>query len=68
MTVFTNSEGLVITYTNELVETSLLQLNSSKSYYTSSEHDIICIKTDSNNTLILYYTYLSTEPLFQIIQ
>ena len=41
MTTFTNSEGLVITYTTEFLETLLLQLNSSNNYYTSGEHDII---------------------------
>ena len=41
MTTFTNSEGLIITHTNELSETTLLQLNSSNNYYTSGEHDII---------------------------
>ena len=44
MTNFTNSEGLVITYTNELLETILLQLNSRNNYYTSGEIDIIFIK------------------------
>ena len=41
MTTFTNPEGLVITYTNKLLETILLQLNSSNNYYTSGEHSII---------------------------
>ena len=41
MTTFTNPEGLAITYTNELLETILLQLNPSNNYYTSGEHDII---------------------------
>ena len=57
MTTLTNSEGLVITYTNECLETILLQLNSSNNYYTSGEHDIICfIKIGSNKILILDYT------------
>ena len=57
MTTLTNSEGLVITYTNDFLETILLQLNSSNNYYTSGEHDIICfIKIGSNKILILDYT------------
>ena len=40
MTTFTNSEGLGITYTNELLNTIPLQLNPSNNYYTSGEHDI----------------------------
>ena len=40
MTTFTKSEGLGITYTNYVLESSLLQLHSSNSYYTSGEHDI----------------------------
>ena len=57
MTTFTNSEGLVITYTDEFLETILLQLNPSNSYYTSGEHDIIFIQKGSNNILISDYTY-----------
>ena len=42
MTTFTtNSEGLVITHTDGLLETVLLQLSSSNNYYTSGEHDTI---------------------------
>ena len=48
MTAFTNSEGHVITYANELLETILLQLNPSNNYYTSGEHDIIFIEICSN--------------------
>ena len=40
-TTFTNPEGFVITCTNDFPETILSQLNSSNSYYTSGEHDII---------------------------
>ena len=57
MTTFTNSEGKLFTYTNDSLETVLLQLNSSNSYYTSREHDIIFIKIGSNKILILDYTY-----------
>ena len=41
MTPCTHSERLVITHTNEFLETILLQLNSSNTYYTSGEHDSI---------------------------
>ena len=44
MTTLTNSEGKVLNYTNEIVETILLQLNPSNNYYTSGDHDIIFIK------------------------
>ena len=48
MTIFTNSEGRVLTYTNAFSETSLLQLNASNKYYTTGEHNILCIKIGSN--------------------
>ena len=41
MTTFTNSEGRVITHTNDFLETILLQLNPSNNYYTSGETDIM---------------------------
>ena len=44
MTTLTNSEGRVLTYTNDFSETTLSQLNSSNNYYTSGEHNIIIIK------------------------
>ena len=68
MTTLTNSEGKVLTYTNELVETILLQLSPTKSYYTSGDDDIICIKIDSNKTLVLDYTYHINRNTFKIIQ
>ena len=46
MATLTNSEGRLLTYslyTNEHLETILLQLNSRSSYYTPGEHDIIFI-------------------------
>ena len=36
MATFTNSEGLLITCTTEFIETSLLQLSASNTYYTTS--------------------------------
>ena len=48
MTTLKNSEGLVINYTNELLETILLQLNASNTCYTTGDNYIICIKIGSN--------------------
>ena len=44
MTTLTNSEGKIINYTNEFIETMLLQLNSSNNYYTTGDDDVIFIK------------------------
>ena len=52
MTTLTNSEGKVLTYTNEVIETILLQLNSSNSYYTSGDDGILFIKIGSNRVLV----------------
>ena len=57
MTTLTNSEGKEITYTNEFIETILLQINSSNNYYTTGDDDIIFIKIGSNKVLILGYTF-----------
>ena len=69
MTTFTHSEGRALTYTNELLETVLLQLNSSNNYYTSGEHDIsslFCfIKIGSNKLLILDYGYFINITISQ---
>ena len=62
---FTNPEGLVITYTNELPETILLQLGSSNNYYTSGEHGISFIKTGFNKILVLEHTYCVNGNIFQ---
>ena len=43
MTTLTNSEGRVLPYTNELVETILSQLNSRYIYYTSGVDGITYI-------------------------
>ena len=64
MTTFTNSEGRVLTYTNEILETILL-LNPSNNYYTSGEHDIITIDIGSNKLLLLDYTYFINRHIFQ---
>ena len=57
MTTFTNSEGKLLTYTDDCLETVLLQLNPSNNCYTSGEHDIIFMNICSNIILILDYTY-----------
>ena len=65
MITFTNSEGKLLTYTNERLETILLQLNSSSNYYTSGEHVIMFIKISANNILILDYTYFINRNIIQ---
>ena len=65
MTTLTNSEGKVLTYTNEFIETILLHLNSSNNYYTSGDDDILFIKIGSNKVLILDYTYDMNRTIFQ---
>ena len=60
MATFTNSEGKLLTYTNEFLETVLLQLNSSNNYYTSGEHDTTCIRTGCRN--IDFRLHLSHQP------
>ena len=57
MTTLTNSEGKVLTYTNEFIETILLQLNSSNNHYTSGDDGILFIKVGSNKVSVLDYTY-----------
>ena len=57
MTTLTNSQGKVLTYTNEFIETILLQLNSSNNYYTTGDDDILFIKIGSDKVLVLYYIY-----------
>ena len=53
MTTLTNSQGKVLTYTNEFIETILLQLNSSNNYYTAVDDNIMFIKLGSNKVLLL---------------
>ena len=69
MTTLTNSEGKVLTYTNEFIETILLQLSSSNNYYTTGDDDIIFIKIGSNKVLLLDYNYhINRTIFFRIIQ
>ena len=56
MATLTNSEGKVLTYTNELIETILLQLNLNNNYYTTGDADIIFIKIGSIKVLLLDHT------------
>ena len=65
MTALTNSEGKVLTYTNEFIETALLQLNSSNNYYTSGGDDILFIKIGSNKALVIDYTCHINKNNFQ---
>ena len=65
MKTLTSSEGKVLTYTNEFIETILLQLNSSNKYYTTGDDDIIFIKTGSTKVLLLDYTYHINRTIFQ---
>ena len=57
MTTLTNSEGKVLTHTNDLVETILLQLNHSSNYYTSGDDYVEFIKIGSTRVVLLDYTY-----------
>ena len=65
MATLTNSEGLVINHTNEHLETRLLQLNVSNSYYTTVDNNIIFVKIGSKRILVLYYTYHINSNIFQ---
>ena len=63
-----NSQGKVLTYTNELIETILLQLNPSNNYYTTGDDDTLFIKIGSTKVLLLDYTYHVNRTIFRIIQ
>ena len=65
MTTLTSSQGKVLTYTNEFIETILLQLNSSNHYYTTGDDDIMFIKIGSTKVLLLDYTYHIHRTIFQ---
>ena len=67
MTTLSNSQGKVLTYTNELTETILLQLTSSNNYYTTGDDDIIFIKRGSTKVLLLEYTYHIYRTFYKII-
>ena len=65
MTTLTNSQGKILNYTNDFIETILLQLNSSNNYYTPGDDDIIVIKIGSTKVLLLDYTYHINRTIFQ---
>ena len=65
MTTLSNSEGKYLTYTNGLIETILLHINSSSNYYTSGDDCIIFIQICYDKVLILYYTYHIDRNIFQ---
>ena len=65
MTTLTNSEGKVLNYTNEFIETILLQLNSSNNCYTTGDDDVIFIKIGTTKALLLDYTYHINRNIFQ---
>ena len=65
MTTLTNSEGKVLTCTNELVETILLQVSASSNYYTTGDDYIIFIKIGSTKVLILDCTYHINRNILQ---
>ena len=68
MTTLTNSEGKILNHTNEFIETTILQLNSSNNYYTTGDDDIIFIKIGSTEALSLDYTYHINRTIFRITQ
>ena len=66
MTTLTNSGGKVLTYTNEFIETILLQWNSSNNYYTTGDDDIIFIRIGSTKVLLLDYTYHISRTISEL--
>ena len=64
MTTLTYSEAKVLTYTNEFIETILLQLNPSNNYYTTGDDEVIFIRIGSNKVLVLDYTYHINRNIF----
>ena len=64
MTTPTNSEGEILNYTNEFIETILLQLNPSNNYHTTGDDDIKFIKIGSTKALLLDYTYHINKTIF----
>ena len=68
MTTLTDSEGTVLTYINDFIETIILQLSSSNNYYTSGDDDILFIKMGSNKVLASDYTYHINRNVFRTVQ
>ena len=48
-----------------IIETILLQLNSSNNYYTTGDDDVLFIKIGYHKVLILDYTYHMNRNIFQ---
>ena len=65
MTTLANSEGNMLTYTDEFIGTILLQLDSSNNYYTPGDDDTLFIKIGSNKVFVLDYTYYINRNIFQ---
>ena len=65
MTTLINSESKISNYTNEFIETILLQLNSSNNSYTAGDDDVLFIKIGSKKELVLDYTYHINRNIFQ---
>ena len=65
MATLTNSQGKILNYTNEFIETILLQLNSSNNYYTTGDDEVISIKIGYTKVLLLDYTYHISRTIFQ---
>ena len=57
-----------VTYTNEAIETILLQLNPSNNYYTTGNDDVRIVKIGSTKVLVSGYTYLRNRTIFRIRQ
>ena len=68
MTTLTSSEGKAVTYTSEYIETVLLQLNSSRNYYTNGDDDVLFIKIGSNKVLLLEHTCHIDRTIFRTVQ
>ena len=65
MATLTNSHGKILNYTSELIETILLQLNSSNNYYTAGVDGILFIKIGSNKVVLLDHTHNINRTIFQ---
>ena len=65
MTTLANSEGKILNYTNEFIETILLQLNSSNNYYTTGDDDVISTKIGSTKVLLSDFIYHINRNIFQ---
>ena len=71
MTTFTNPGGLVITHTNDFLETVLLQLNANNIYYTTGENNILALYQESfvlvHGTLDLAADQLEVQVLGDVL-